>query len=178
MESGTKTFRITLSAVFIALIAVCTQISVPMVIPFTMQTFAIFLALLMLGGEDGCITVAVYILIGAAGMPVFSKFSGGVGMLLGPTGGFIFGFFLMAALYLAATKVFGNSLRVKVLSLTAGLLLCYTSGTLWFMHYASASTIKAISLCVLPFILPDLLKLALAVLISTRAEKMLMRTKR
>lgn len=165
-----KTLRISLIAMFIAIIAICSQISIPMTIPFTMQTFAIFLTLILLGGFDGLVAISLYILIGAAGMPVFAKFSGGIGAILGPTGGFILGFFIVGLCYLLSQKIFAEGLCIKVVSLVIGLIMCYICGTLWFMHYASYEAAKAIYLCVLPFIIPDLLKLVLAIFISMRIK--------
>ena len=95
---------LSLTALFAALIVVCSWISVPFnVISFTMQTFAVFFALSFLGGKYGTLAVAVYIAVGAAGLPVFSGFRGGVGALTGATGGYIFGFLLSGAVYILFT---------------------------------------------------------------------------
>ena len=80
------------TALTAAIIAVCAWITVPGPVPFTMQTFGVFLALRLLGGKRGSISVALYILLGAAGLPVFSGFKAGIGVLIGPTGGYILGF--------------------------------------------------------------------------------------
>jgi biotin transport system substrate-specific component len=83
----------TLAAFFAALITVCSWISLPVAdIAFTMQTFGVFLALGLLGGKWGSVAIAIYLLLGAVGMPVFSGFRGGVGMLAGVTGGYLWGF--------------------------------------------------------------------------------------
>lgn len=165
--------QMTLTAFFAALIAVCSQIAIPMAVPFTMQTFAVFLALLMLGGTDGLVSIVLYILLGAAGLPVFSGFSGGIGRLTGPTGGFIVGFMLTALCYIVATRLFGKSRFVRIAALIIGhFLLCYAAGVIWFSYNAGTSSGKALAVCVLPFILPDLLKLALALLISSRLSSL------
>jgi len=93
---------LTLIALFTALTAVCAWISVPVPAPFvqfTMQTFAVFAVLLVLGGKRGTYAVTAYLLLGAVGAPVFSNFRGGLGVLLGTTGGYILGFFFQALLY-------------------------------------------------------------------------------
>ena len=87
-----------LCALFAALMAVCSWITIPYVVPFTMQTFGVFLALLLLGGKRGTICMAVYLLLGAVGLPVFSGFRGGVGALVGSTGGYLVGFIVSALL--------------------------------------------------------------------------------
>ena len=159
-------------ALMAVLISVCSWLSVPAAIPFTMQTFAVFTALLLLGGRRGSIAVAVYIALGAVGLPVFSGFAGGVGKLMGPSGGYIFGFVLTGLCYWLGEKLLGKKLWVKIVSLIIGLALCYAFGTVWFVKVYSAakpiSYASALGLCVFPFIIPDLLKIALARIISRR----------
>ena len=91
------------SMIYIALMAViitiCSWISIPGPVPFTLQTFAVFTALLLLGTRDGLISITVYLLLGAVGVPVFSGFSGGIGHLLGPTGGYLIGFIVMGFVF-------------------------------------------------------------------------------
>ena len=87
---------ITLIGLFTAVMAVCSWISIPATVPFTLQTFAVFLTCGLLGGRRGTLTVLVYLLLGAIGLPVFSGFTGGIGHLAGPTGGYIIGFIFSA----------------------------------------------------------------------------------
>lgn len=157
-------------ALMAVLISACSWLSVPSVIPFTMQTFGVFAALLLLGGKRGSIAVALYILMGAVGLPVFSNFTGGVGRLMGPSGGYIFGFLLTALCYWVMTALLGDRLWIKILALTAGLVLCYAFGTLWFVEVYSRSEpigiMSALSMCVFPFIVPDAIKMALALAVE------------
>ena len=158
-------------ALMAVVIALCSWISVPSAVPFTMQTFAVFCALLLLGGKRGFLAVGLYILLGAFGLPVFSGFRGGAGALLGPTGGYILGFLLAAALY----WLLEGKLRDLVL-LVAGLLVCYAFGTLWFVYvYASGGKElgfgAALMLCVVPYIIPDAIKLLLAFVLARRVKK-------
>ena len=110
------------SMIYIALMAViitiCSWISIPGPVPFTLQTFAVFTALLLLGTRDGLISIVVYLLLGAVGVPVFSGFSGGIGHLLGPTGGYLIGFIVMGF-------VFGNAWA----GLGIGLFIALVLGT-------------------------------------------------
>lgn len=165
-----KTRDMAYIALMAVLISVCSWLSVPSVIPFTMQTFGVFAALLLLGGKRGSIAVALYILMGAVGLPVFSNFTGGVGKLMGPSGGYIFGFLVTCLCYWLMTALLGDRLWVKILALTAGLILCYAFGTLWFVEVYSRSepigVMSALSLCVFPFIVPDAIKLALALTVE------------
>jgi len=161
-----------------ALIAICTWISIPFTVPFTMQTFAVFFILEFLGGKRGTISILIYIILGAIGVPVFSGFMGGIGKLLGMTGGYILGFIFMGLLYWLAQKLFGEKLLVRILSQLAGLLVCYAFGTAWFMVvYARESgpigLWTALTMCVIPFILPDLAKMALAIFTANRMRRLM-----
>ena len=158
-----------------ALIAICSWISIPTAVPFTFQTFAVFFVLMLLGGEKGTISILVYILIGAAGAPVFSGFGAGIGVLLGSTGGYILGFLFIGLIYMLFTKFLGKKIAVKVAALILGLVVCYTFGTAWFMHVyiknsGSVGLLTVLGWCVFPFIVPDLAKMALAVFIARRIE--------
>ena len=176
MNSKFRVVDLTYMAVGAALTAVCSWISIPSTVPFTLQTFALFCVLSLLGGKRGTVSIVIYILLGAVGMPVFAGFTGGIGILLGTTGGYIIGFIFMALLFWLAEHFFGNALPVRIVSMLAGLLVCYAFGTGWFLWvYARQSGAigigTALSWCVLPFILPDLAKMALAVGIAGRVKK-------
>ena len=157
-------------AMFTALMAVCSWVSVPApapLVPFTMQTFGVFITLLMLGGKRGFFSILTFVLMAAVGLPVLAGFSGGIGVLFGSTGGYILGFLLAAPIYAAGEKLLGDKQWVKAVSLLLGLIVCYAFGTAWFMVVYTRQTGAvglgaALSWCVLPSIIPDLAKLALA----------------
>ena len=174
-RSNVKVLDLVYISIGAALIAICSWISIPTAVPFTLQTFAVFFVLLLLGGERGTIATLIYILLGAVGVPVFAGFSGGIGVLLGSTGGYIIGFLFMGLIYIVLTRVFGKSLVVKIIALVLGLAVCYAFGTVWFMYVYTRNTgdvgiMAVLSWCVFPFILPDLLKMALAFVIAKRVE--------
>ena len=163
-----------------AVMAVCSWISIPAAVPFTMQTFGVFLAVGLLGGRSGTLAVVVYLLLGAAGLPVFSGFTGGIGHLFGATGGYIIGFVFSALVMWLIERLFGRSLKTLVLSMIAGLFVCYAFGTAWFMVvYArdsgSVGLITALSWCVFPYIIPDALKILLAAIMTRRIRPLIMR---
>lgn len=165
-------------ALFAAIIAVCSQIQIPMTVPFTMQTFAVFSALAILGGKNGTISILIYIALGAVGIPVFAGFSGGIGVLFGTTGGYIIGFLFTALIYWLLTHFFGTKLPIMIAALALGLIVCYAFGTAWFMlvytrKVEAIGLATALGWCVFPFILPDCVKLALAILIAKRLPKRL-----
>lgn len=159
-------------AIMSVVIAICSWISIPTTVPFTLQTFAVFLAVGVLGGRRGTFAVLVYILLGAVGLPVFAGFNGGLGILLGTTGGYIIGFLFSALLYWGMTRVLGTGTPVMVAAMVLGLVICYAFGTVWFMQVYVRTAQKAVTLgtalgwCVIPFIVPDLVKIALAVVLT------------
>lgn len=164
---------ITMMALFTAVMAVCSWISIPAAVPFTLQTFAVFLTAGLLGGRRGTLTVIVYLLLGAIGIPVFSGFTGGIGHLAGPTGGYIIGFIFSALVMWAAEKLFGKSIPVLAASMAVGLIVCYAFGTAWFMVVYARTTepiglMTALGWCVFPYIIPDALKIAAALLLCRR----------
>lgn len=149
-----------------ALMAVCAWLSVPVGdIAITMQTFGVFLTLLLLGGAQGTVACGVYLLLGAVGLPVFSGFQGGLGILLSPTGGYLLGFLALALCYWALKKPLG-----EMVALGLGLLLCYGCGTVWFYFMYGGSFWMVLVKCVVPYLIPDACKLLLARLISKRIK--------
>ena len=164
------------TALFTVLLAVCAWITVPLTVPFTLQTFGVFAALGARGGRGGTYPVAAYLLLGLAGLPVFSGFRGGPGVLLGTTGGYILGFLASALLYWAVTARFGSRPGVMAAGMVLGLVVCYGFGTAWFLAAYARTTgpvglWTALGMCVFPFIVPDLAKLALALALSRRLAR-------
>lgn len=177
-RASQHTRDMTYCALSAVVIAACAWLTIPAAVPFTLQTFGVFMALGLLGGRKGTRAILVYILLGAVGIPVFSGFQGGLGTLLGTTGGYILGFLLTGLIYWAVTARFGSGLPVMAVAMVLGHLACYAFGTAWFIAvYARTSgTIglgTALAWCVFPFILPDLAKLALALTLSRRLRKVL-----
>lgn len=166
-----------LCALFAALLSVCAWICIPIGdISFTMQTFGVFLTLGLLGGKRGTLAILTYLLLGAVGLPVFSGFQSGAGTLLGVTGGYIVGFLAWGLVYWLLTGLFASKLRL--IAMLAGLLTCYGFGSVWFyvlyLHNGGTVGIALIlSKCVLPYLLPDLLKLALAYGLTSRLKPVL-----
>ena len=176
--SNRKIKDIVLIALFSAIIVVCSFITIPVVVPFTLQTFAVFLCLNILGAKKGIISILIYILLGVVGLPVFSGFNGGIGVLLNVTGGYIIGFIFTALTFWLVTSVF-NKKPNKLINLIAsfmGLVVCYIFGTLWYIllfikNGEAINFISAFTICVLPFIIPDILKIVLSVVISEKIAK-------
>ena len=162
-------------SICIALMAICSWITIPATVPFTLQTFAVFVTVGLLGGRKGTAAVAAYLLMGAIGLPVFAGFSGGIGYMLGATGGYIMGFLFSAVIMWGFECRWGSSIRVLTVSMLAGLLVCYAFGTIWFATVYSSGTdiMNVVSLCVLPFVVPDICKIILAAEICRRMRPIL-----
>lgn len=168
--------QLCLCAIFVAIMTVCSWISIPTSVPFTLQTFGVFLTIGLLGGKLGTISVLVFVLLGAIGIPVFSGFTGGFGIILGTTGGYIVGFIFSALIMWLIQKIFGDKLIIQIISMVTGLLVCYLFGTIWFMavytHNTGAIGLSAVlGWCVVPFVIPDIVKIACAVIIVNRLKK-------
>ncbi len=163
-------------ALSVALITVCAWISIPVgPVPFTLQTLAVCLVGGVLGWKRGLAAIAVYLLMGFVGIPVFAGFRAGIPALLGPTGGYLFGF-LFAVLIPALFRLIPAERRRTRFALffAAGILgmaVCYFFGTVWFVLMYRCTVGYALVLCVLPYILPDLAKLTVSAYLTVRLEK-------
>lgn len=171
-----KTRDIVYMSVFTAMISICSWISIPASIPFTLQTMGVFTTVGLLGGKRGTLTVLTYILLGAIGIPVFAGLTGGVSVLLGTTGGYIIGFLLSALLMWGIETIMGRNQIALAFSMVAGLIVCYVFGTAWFMliytqHSGVIGLSTVLGLCVIPFIIPDLIKIGVALFLINRLKK-------
>ncbi len=171
-----KTKELSFIAIFSVIIAVCSLISIPSAVPFTLQTFAVFLALILLGSKRAFYSILCFIFMGVIGLPVFAGGKAGIAALMGPTGGYIIGFLMMPAVY----AIFEKNEKMLIPAMILGLLILYVFGTAWFMIvYTSTkgevALAKVLGWTVLPFIIPDLLKLFLAFILSKRLKPSLSR---
>ena len=170
-----KAKNMALCGLFTAVLTVCAWISVPFGDSIiTLQTFAIFLTLGLLGGKLGSLTVLVYLLLGAVGAPVFSAFRGGLGALLGTTGGYLFGFMLTSLFYWVITSR-KDTPYSRLLAMIFGLLLCYGCGSWWYItHYLTSGTATlglVLLKCVVPYLIPDGIKLILAWVLTGKLKR-------
>ncbi len=170
-----KVIDIVIIALMTAITVVCSLISLPLgAVPVTFQTFAVCICSGLLGWKKGTLSVMLYLLLGVAGLPVFSGFQGGVSALLGPTGGFALGFVPMSILSGIIIEKAGRKISILLIAYFSGLLICYAIGLLWYMLVYSVGKVgfsAAFSVCILPFIIPDAVKILLAVAV-TRNERL------
>ena len=176
MSKRMQTKYVAQIALMAVLMVVCAWIAVPAPVPFTLQAFGVWFAFLFLGAKRGSVAVIVYLLLGFLGLPVFAGGMSGVGALLGTHGGYMIGWLLGGLVMWLFEAVFGDRLWAKVTAMLAGLLACYTAGTAWFVMVYTRETghiglWSALLLCVIPFVLPDLVKLVLALWLSRKLKK-------
>ena len=170
--------EIAYTALGVALMIICSWLSIPLTVPFTMQTFAVCLVAALFGLKIGMWTVLVYLLLGIAGVPVFAGFDGGLGYLLGATGGYLVGFLLTALVVGIAADRRGRGKKVLIAAMAVGVLLCYALGTAWFvLVYTRTSgpvgVATALVWCVLPYVIPDIVKIVMAALLTNRLHPLL-----
>ena len=165
-----KIRKMTRCAMLAALLAVCAWISVPMGNQaVSLQTFAVFLTLGLLGGRLGTATVLVYLLLGTVGLPVFTGFRGGISALLGPTGGYLWGFLAAGVLY----WFLENRLQ-RWLNMALCMIVCYACGTAWYYFaYAQGGLWPVLLTCVVPYLVPDAVKLLFALIVSEKLNKLI-----
>lgn len=159
-------------ALVTAVICVVSPFSLPIgPVPISLSLFAIYIGLYILGWKLGTVSILLYILLGLVGVPVFSNFSAGPAKLFGPTGGYIVGYIfvgIIGGLFLDKFR----KIYMDVIGLVLALLVCYAFGTLWFVTIMDGYTIvKALSVCVFPFIPGDIIKIALAVAVGPILRK-------
>lgn len=177
---GTK--RITVCALCTTLMVICSWISIPLLIPFTLQTFAVCLISSLFGYATAVMSLVLYMLLGIFGLPVFSGFRAGVSVLAGPTGGYIIGFFATALCAGYFPERYGRTGAVLILSMSAGVILCYAFGTAWFVWVymrsaAPVSFASALSMCVVPYIPADAAKIVLSSMLVRRIYPLIGRRK-
>lgn len=159
-----------------AMIAVMAQISIPMPsgVPMTMQSFAIILAAVVLGAKKSFCSLCVYVLLGVVGLPVFASFTGGIGKIVGPTGGFIISFPVMAYIIGLGTDCRKRIKGIRIIMLVLGICVNYAAGVAVFCAYSKCRFIAAVYACVLPCILSSIIQAVLAFLVGKKVETVLM----
>lgn len=171
MASRTK--QIAYTGMFTAIIAVMSQLAIPMPsgVPATLQTLAIVITGLILGVKAGTVSVGLYITIGAIGLPVFSAFRSGLGTLFGVTGGFIFGFIPFVIMCALARNIKN---RVAAIALCiAGLITCHLAGVIQFMIVSNTAFIPTVAAISLPYMIKDIASCVIAYLVYMQLKKVI-----
>ncbi|WP_077613186.1 biotin transporter BioY [Clostridium sp. Marseille-P2415] len=164
-----KTKNLVLCALFASLNALLSQISIPIgPVPINLTHISTFAAAGLLGAKYGALSQIVFVLMGAVGLPVFSGFMGGIGRILGPTGGYIIAYAVCAYTAGWIMERFGKSVKVMIAAMYTGWILTYAIGTLWYVYITHTNFITALTLCVIPFLLGDGLKTVLSMALIKR----------
>lgn len=160
---------------FTAVIVIMAQIVIPMPfgVPFTMQTFAITLASIVLGSKNGAIASIIYVMLGAIGLPVFANFTGGWQSIIGPTGGFILSFPLMAYIIGLGMELRSKWKGFSIVMLVLGTFLNLFCGALMFSIITNSPLIVGITTCIIPFILASIIKAFLAYVLGFNIRRRL-----
>jgi len=175
MEASSQQLkRMVYAALMAALTAAGAYIAIPLgPVPIVLQNLFIMLAGLLLGGRWGLISVAVYLLAGAVGLPVFAGGTGGVGKFVGPTGGYLLGFGAAAYLIGIISESGRGRVTIDVLAMVAGTLIIYAFGVSWLKVVTGISFSKALTVGMLPFLIGDALKIAAAIPIARALRPMM-----
>ena len=157
------------TALFTAVLCAVAPFSISLgPIPLTFATLMIYLAAGTLGWKYGALSVLLYVIIGAIGIPVFSNFEGGFHKIAGVTGGFIIGYILCALAAGLVIEAFRETVWSYVLGMVAGTVLLYACGTAWFIFQTGNSLAVSLILCVTPFLIGDTIKIVLACIITPK----------
>lgn len=174
-----STVNIVMIALFAAILCVISPFSIPIgPIPLSLATFVIYVSLFFLGWKRGMIACLAYLIIGLAGVPVFTGFSGGIGKLAGPTGGYLIGYIFVALIAGIFIEKYEKSIVLCLVGLVLGTVVLYAFGTAWFCLSTGSHLGAALALCVLPFIPGDCIKIVSASLIGQSVKKQLKKSGR
>ena len=156
--------KILLCAFFAALTAVLSQIIIPIgPVPINLALISVFTAGGVLGWKGGGVSQAIFVLLGIVGLPVFAGLHGGIGALVGPTGGFIMGYIPCAML--------SGFVRRKWMGMLFGLAVLYIMGSFWYVYVTKAHILAAVMACIIPFIIGDSLKILLSNVLVKRIRR-------
>lgn len=165
-------YSLVLTALFAALTAVFSQISIPIgPVPINLAMLSVFVAGGILGIRRAMISQLVFVLLGAVGVPVFAGFKGGFAAIAGPTGGYIIGYVLAAGTVALICHLWNKKIVALTVAMVAGIAVCYAFGTAWFLISTGAELWYSLTVCVFPFLPGDAAKIIVAVLLCSRLKK-------
>ena len=179
-KSKKRLLRAVLCSLFAAIICVIAPHAIPTTVPLTLATLGIYVCSCVLTPSMSTLSILLYLAIGAVGVPVFSGYSGGIGKLAGPTGGYLVGYLPMAfVISLIVTLLVRREKRpplavdiaIRMFACVLGTVVLYTFGTVWYVIQQNTTFAAALPFCVFPFIPGDIAKIVAAALISRGVEK-------
>lgn len=177
-KSFLTTRQLTLTGVMTAVICILGPFSIPLPfspVPITLTNLAIYITMFVLGMRLGTISYILYLLLGVVGLPVFSAFSGGLGKLAGPTGGYLVGFIFLALITGFFIEHFPGNLFPAVIGMIAGTFVCYVFGTVWLAAQMKLSFGAALAAGVIPYIPGDIAKIIIAAVLGPKLRAAILR---
>ena len=163
----TNTYAMAVTALMTAVTCILAPLSIPIgPVPISLTNFAIYLSLYLLDWKKGTISYILYLLLGLVGLPVFSGFTGGIGKLAGPTGGYIIGFIPMAIIAGIVIDKYTEKWLLCLLAMIIGTIVCYALGTAWLAYEAEMTFQAALMAGVIPFIIGDIAKMIVAIIVA------------
>lgn len=168
--------RLVLIAMMTAITCILAPLSIPIPVspvPISLTNLVLLISVYILGWKDASISFIIYLLLGLAGLPVFSGFSGGLGKIAGPTGGYLAGFIFMTVIAGLAVDIFSGKRLPAVIGMVLGTAVAYAFGTAWLAIQMDLTFISALSIGVLPYLAGDTLKIILAVIAGPMLKKRL-----
>lgn len=172
------TLQLAIIALMAALMCIAGPLSIPLpvtLVPISLTNLAIYIAAYVLGAKKTTASFIIYLLIGLAGLPVFSGLGSGFGKLLGPTGGYLIGFILTAFITGFFVEKFSDKIYMQVVGMVLGVTAAYLFGTVWFSYQQTMSFGASLAMCVYPFLIGDAIKIAIAAIIGPMIRKRLIR---
>ena len=176
MKKKSSVYHMAVCALMAAVMAVVGPMSIPIgAIPISFTNMVICLAVCLLGMKWGTVSVLVYLLLGACGLPVFSSYTGGLAKFVGPTGGYLIGDILLALIAGFFVVKFGNKIGWNIVGMVLGTIVLYAFGTAWFVILMQCSLWTALLQCVFPFLIFDALKIIFAALVGSVVRRQLIK---
>lgn len=173
-----STYQIALIGIMTAITCILGPLSIPIPfspVPISFTNLAIYFTVFILGWKRGTISYLIYMLIGLVGLPVFSGFAGGPGKLFGPTGGYLIGFIFMALIGGFFIEKFHGKVSMYVLGLVLATAVAYLLGTAWLAYQAHLTFWQALMAGVIPYLIGDGIKIAIAVIVGPTLKKRLIK---
>ena len=167
-------YKLILIATCAAFLTLCSWISFPFIVSFSLQIFAVFLICGCFSPSISLSAILLYILIGLIGVPVFSGFSSGASAIMGASGGFIIAFIFASPIISIPQKRFSKSPAIYIFTMVISLIVCYVCACIWyafvFCYPSRCSLLAAMSVCVFPFVIFDILKILLASIVRKKLK--------
>jgi biotin transport system substrate-specific component len=169
-------------AMCVSLLSLCAWITIPFTVSFTMQLFAVFWIAAVSHWKQSLTAISLYLVLGCLGLPIFGGFQGGISVLFHTTGGYLIGFFFSTLIISLSVRRFGKRTSVLTIAMLLSLLICYLFGVLWYILLyttatSSVSVFSALCICVFPFVIPDIFKILLAIILTKKLELYVLRFK-